>query len=478
MKKRLILLLSSLLMLCSLQVNAEDAGISVVVDGKALSFPTQKPAMKDDSVMIPFRALFEALGAYVDWVPETGTIVGSKDLKIIQLKPEQAIAQINGEAQELSAPVSIYDGTTMIPLRSVSELLSAKVEWNGETRTVSITTPQVGDHKINAEYLFRDYRDEAGHLLMRVAAGYPVMEYDAAAMNEIFKKDAEAFMQQSLENLSVTAKELFQKAEKPESFVPLYVIKNFEITYDRFGMLSYVDRAEELVNGAFYMDTRNYLLEQRTPFEADRIVNLSAEEKETLLPYTFYLYEDHLLFVLNSEYISYSQMFNLPPALTVAEENYKIDLTTGEALAWEPYPDAMSLEPRDGEQYTEYTTPHTMLGELSFTLHQLRDQTKHVPYRYRIYDETIAEIAYVRNGYAKVILRAAEGSYSIDGEAGIKVMEKDYKGSHINVYRTDSGVYALFRTETEAPVSYYLSLDDKTAQNELLWICYDILDQL
>lgn len=63
---------------------AEDEKINVIVDGENLIFD-QPPIMESDRVLVPFRAIFEALGCSVDYynydgVESVNASMGSKSL--------------------------------------------------------------------------------------------------------------------------------------------------------------------------------------------------------------------------------------------------------------------------------------------------------------------------------------------------------------------------------------------------------------
>jgi len=45
----------------------------------------------------------------------------------------------NGVAIELDVPPQIVNGRTLVPARAVAESFGAKVDWDGSTRTVTIT---------------------------------------------------------------------------------------------------------------------------------------------------------------------------------------------------------------------------------------------------------------------------------------------------------------------------------------------------
>ncbi|MDW7678169.1 MAG: copper amine oxidase N-terminal domain-containing protein, partial [Bacillota bacterium] len=55
----------------------------------------------------------------------------------------ETLIRIFLDGTELDTDVTpvIVDGRTLVPLRVISENLGAAIQWNGETRTVDITSP-------------------------------------------------------------------------------------------------------------------------------------------------------------------------------------------------------------------------------------------------------------------------------------------------------------------------------------------------
>ena len=97
------------------------------------------PAMiLDDRTMTPARFVAEALGATVEWDSETRTVTITKDEYKIVLVIDSKIAEINGQQVEIDVPATIVDDRTMTPARLVAEALGAIVSWNDATRTVTI----------------------------------------------------------------------------------------------------------------------------------------------------------------------------------------------------------------------------------------------------------------------------------------------------------------------------------------------------
>ena len=114
--------------------------IKVIYDGTELEFEVP-PQIINDSTMVPMRAVFEKFGASVKWDGDTQTITAKRKSKTITMTIGSSQAYKNDEAFEMNASPVIISGTTLVPLRAVSELLDLDVSWDEDSRTVTITTP-------------------------------------------------------------------------------------------------------------------------------------------------------------------------------------------------------------------------------------------------------------------------------------------------------------------------------------------------
>lgn len=113
--------------------------IAVFLNGNPISFDVP-PLIINDSTMVPVRAIFEALGANVNWNNETRTVTSVRDGVTVTLTIDQSVMYVNGTPKQLEAPACIIDERTLVPLRAVSEAYGADVVWDGNTRTVYITS--------------------------------------------------------------------------------------------------------------------------------------------------------------------------------------------------------------------------------------------------------------------------------------------------------------------------------------------------
>jgi len=108
------------------------------------------PEIKDNHTYLPLRAIAEALGATVDWIPETKGITVTLGDSTVGLQIGNASAVVNGNVKSIFPPyLKPYgDGTyaaTMVPLRVIAEGLGAEVTWDPATRVVTITLIESGE---------------------------------------------------------------------------------------------------------------------------------------------------------------------------------------------------------------------------------------------------------------------------------------------------------------------------------------------
>lgn|GEM_PF-2152987 len=109
----------------------------VKINDKQMSFDVP-PVIKNGRTLVPLRAIFEELGAEVQWDEKTRTVTALKGDKVISLKIDSYDAEVDGSRVVLDVPAQIMNGRTLVPLRFVSEALGAIVTWNQRLQLVSI----------------------------------------------------------------------------------------------------------------------------------------------------------------------------------------------------------------------------------------------------------------------------------------------------------------------------------------------------
>ncbi|NOU95172.1 hypothetical protein GC093_18360, partial [Paenibacillus sp. LMG 31456] len=132
--------------------------IEVNIEGKLLKMPVD-PVIQSGTTLVPMRAIFEALGAEIKWDNKTQTVTGTKGDTKVELTIGSKIAKLNGTTSQLIVAPALVDGSTMIPLRYVSESLSMHVAWINSERQVYIAKDRAieGTTMASVEALFNKY---------------------------------------------------------------------------------------------------------------------------------------------------------------------------------------------------------------------------------------------------------------------------------------------------------------------------------
>ncbi|HSI73766.1 MAG TPA: stalk domain-containing protein [Fimbriimonas sp.] len=114
--------------------------IHVEVNGRPVRFTNTEPRYIGGRVLVPLRGVFEDMGAFVQWHPETRTVTAQKGETDVSLRIGEKWASVDGQTLGMDVPAMILNGSTMVPIRFVSEALGAQVSWNDPSRTVMIST--------------------------------------------------------------------------------------------------------------------------------------------------------------------------------------------------------------------------------------------------------------------------------------------------------------------------------------------------
>jgi len=124
----------------AVRAQTDQPDIRVVIDGQPLQFADQQPMETDGRVLVPLRGIFEKLGASVDWDRTNQTIRATKNGLKVKISIGNLDASVNGNNVHMDVAATLVGGTTMVPLRFVSEALGGYVNWNQENHEVDITS--------------------------------------------------------------------------------------------------------------------------------------------------------------------------------------------------------------------------------------------------------------------------------------------------------------------------------------------------
>ncbi|WP_066633719.1 exo-beta-N-acetylmuramidase NamZ domain-containing protein [Desulfolucanica intricata] len=117
---------------------ANNRQISVIVNDNPIEFDSEPYIDAHDRLMVPLRAIVEALGAKIYWNDKTRVVTVEKEDKTICFTIDSTTAIVDGEPKNMDTSPVIKNSRTMLPVRYVSEYLGYKVNWNQYTRTVTI----------------------------------------------------------------------------------------------------------------------------------------------------------------------------------------------------------------------------------------------------------------------------------------------------------------------------------------------------
>lgn len=112
--------------------------IDVTMNGRPIRFDTD-PIIKNDTTLVGFRAILEALGANVEWDEENKRVTAVKDGVVIELTIGSAKAYVGGKEKSLAVAPEIVGGSTLVPVRFVSEELGMNVSWDANIKHIAIT---------------------------------------------------------------------------------------------------------------------------------------------------------------------------------------------------------------------------------------------------------------------------------------------------------------------------------------------------
>ncbi len=111
---------------------------TLLINGESVKVETAPYVVGEGTTLVPVRVITEAFGAKVGWDGDTRTVtLNYPDVNIV-LQIGNPIAEVNGEAVTLLAAPELPDGRTMVPLRFISENFGADVGYDEETRGISV----------------------------------------------------------------------------------------------------------------------------------------------------------------------------------------------------------------------------------------------------------------------------------------------------------------------------------------------------
>lgn len=125
--------------------HAASGGASIYLDGERISVPGgAKVEVVNGSTMVPIRVISENLNYDVNWNQQSRTVKISKDGTNIELVIGKKTATVNGQNKTLIASPLIRSDVTLVPLRFIAEQMGVDVSWDGNSKSVYLVTQNSG----------------------------------------------------------------------------------------------------------------------------------------------------------------------------------------------------------------------------------------------------------------------------------------------------------------------------------------------
>lgn len=159
--------------------------VKVFVGGTDIE-PVVAPIIIKGRVMLPVRAVFEAIKAKVSYDAAERKVTAIKKDITVEFVIDSKVMTINGEEKEIDVPATIVNGRTLVPLRACAEAFNLDVAWNGDRYIAKVKYPValVSETVLpNSDIVHKYTYDENGDLLTQITSDeemFEINEYDSA----------------------------------------------------------------------------------------------------------------------------------------------------------------------------------------------------------------------------------------------------------------------------------------------------------
>lgn len=142
MRKLLVCTLAIMLSLAAFTPAIYASEVRISVDGRDVQFPDEHPYVdrRSNLTMVPLAFVSDKLGAATKWDGSSKQITISLNRDTIILVIGDNHALVNGKRVDFEGAAALKNGRTMVPVRFISEVLHANVEWQPARNLVSIMT--------------------------------------------------------------------------------------------------------------------------------------------------------------------------------------------------------------------------------------------------------------------------------------------------------------------------------------------------
>ena len=141
MKKILSVIMITIMLFSTMMfpVSADNGEISVYLDTAEIEFDV-KPQIINGRTMVPIRAIFEKMGAVVEWDGNTSSAICTKGNTVVKMTVNSMDMYINNQLTKMDISPVVINGRTLAPARYVAEAFGADVKWDQNNNAVVITS--------------------------------------------------------------------------------------------------------------------------------------------------------------------------------------------------------------------------------------------------------------------------------------------------------------------------------------------------
>lgn len=176
MKKKLIAsILAVMTAFATSSVVSAAAPISLVIDGVKQS-PAVAPVVEGGSTLVPLRLISETLGAEVSWNQNAKQATIETAAYTVVFTLDAKTYTVNGASKTLSAAPKLIDGNTMVPIRAFAEAIGATVNYDSASNTAAVDyfTAMTGTLKIDGSTTLQPIAQAAADKLMSMNSGLSI----------------------------------------------------------------------------------------------------------------------------------------------------------------------------------------------------------------------------------------------------------------------------------------------------------------
>lgn len=93
----------------------------------------------NETTLLPLRAVVEEMGGKLEWADDERKITARLGGRTVEMWIDCKTAYLNGVMTEVEVSPKLIGGRTMMPLRFMAETLGCQVDWEDETKKITVT---------------------------------------------------------------------------------------------------------------------------------------------------------------------------------------------------------------------------------------------------------------------------------------------------------------------------------------------------